>query len=92
MRFAIVMYMQNVITITSKGQTTLPANMRHKFGLGKAGGILQATFDDEKIAIIISRPTDATELSQRLSRYIKSNTRPLADVDSYYQANRTVKK
>lgn len=92
MRFDIVMHMQNVITITSKGQTTIPAGMRKKFGLSRSGGTLQATFDDKKIAIIISKPMSVSELSQRTSKSIKPGIKPLINVDDYYQNNRVVKK
>ena len=80
--------MKTTLTITSKGQTTIPAPIRHKLGLDKAGGILQMSFNEEKDELIITKPLDVDELSNKLSAYIKPGTVPLANVDAFYQANR----
>jgi len=80
--------MRDIITITSKGQTTLPAPMRRKLGLGKTGGVLRISFDEHKGELIISKPVSATALSERISQYIKPGTRPVVNVDEYYQASR----
>lgn len=82
------MSMKTTLTITSKGQTTIPAPIRRKFGLAKAGGVLQMNFDEDKDELIISRPLSVDELSKKLSGYIKSDTEPLTEVDAFYQANR----
>ena len=63
--------MRNTITITSKGQTTLPAPMRRKLGLDKNGGVLQVSFNERKGELIISKPVSVTELSAQISRHIK---------------------
>ncbi len=84
--------MNKFITITSKGQTTLPAAMRRKLGLGKTGGLLQATYNERKGQLIISKPENASELSERISAYIAPNTQPITNVDAYYQANRNREK
>ena len=88
MYFDIVMRMKDTITITSKGQTTIPAPIRNKLGLGKSGGVLRITFNESKEELIISKPLSIDALSSKISSYIKPNTQPLVDVDSYYQANR----
>lgn len=80
--------MKNTITITSKGQTTLPAAVRRKLGLDKAGGILRIDFNERKGELIISKPVSVTELSTRISRHIKQGTKPVHNVNEYYQANR----
>jgi len=80
--------MKNTITITSKGQTTLPAAVRRKLGLDKAGGILRINFDERKGELVISKPASITELSSKISRHIKPGTKPITDVNAYYQANR----
>jgi bifunctional DNA-binding transcriptional regulator/antitoxin component of YhaV-PrlF toxin-antitoxin module len=80
--------MRNTITITSKGQTTLPAPMRRKLGLDKNGGILQVSFNERKGELIISKPVSVAELSSQISQHIKPGTKPLTDADDYYQANR----
>lgn len=82
------MSMNKTITVTSKGQTTLPAPIRHKLGLDKSGGVLQISFNERKGELIIKKPVSINELSERLSRHIKPATKPVKDVDEYYQAHR----
>jgi len=82
------MSMNNTITITSKGQTTIPANIRHKLGIDKAGGILRINYDERNSELVISKPVNIIDLSERISRHIKPGTRPVTDADEYYQANR----
>ena len=82
------MNMESIITITSKGQTTLPVAMRRKLGLKQAGGKLQARFDEHRGELIISKPMSIAELSERVSRNIKPGAAPVADVDEYYQTHR----
>ena len=80
--------MNKTITITSKGQTTLPAAIRHKLGIDKSGGILQIIFDERKGELIIKKPVSVVELSERVSRHIKHGIKPVESVDEYYQQNR----
>ena len=80
--------MKNTITVTRKGQTTLPAVVRRKLGLGQAGGILKITFDEQRYELTISKPMSIEELSERTSRHIKPGTKPLLNIDSYYQKHR----
>ena len=82
------MNMKTTLTITSKGQTTIPAPVRHKLGLSKGGGILQMSFNEDKGELVISKPTSVDELSKKLSGYIKPGISPLIDADAFYQANR----
>ena len=82
------MNMNKLITVTSKGQTTLPAAIRHKLGIDKSGGVLQVTFNERRGELIIKKPVSVAELSERISRYIKPGTKPLESVDEYYQQNR----
>lgn len=82
--------MNKTITITSKGQTTLPAAIRHKLGIDKSGGVLQIDFNERRGELIIKKPVSVAELSERISRHIKPDTKPLKNVDQYYQENRKV--
>lgn len=86
------MYMKNTITITSKGQATIPASYRRKLGVGVNGGTLDIRFDESKGELVIAKPLNIDELSQKLSSYIKPETKPLLDVDAYYQKNREGRK
>lgn len=82
------MAMKTRLTVTSKGQTTIPAPIRHKLGLDKAGGVLEMNFNEDKDELVISKSVSIDELSDKLSRYIKPGTKPLLDIDAFYQANR----
>lgn len=77
-----------MLTVTSKGQTTIPAAIRRKLGIGNTGDMLQIRFNEDEHELIISRPLSIDELSNKLSAYIKPDTTPLADTHAFYQANR----
>lgn len=83
------MQMKTTLTVTSKGQTTIPAPIRRKLGLPRTGGVLQMSYDEDKDELIISKALSVDELSAKLSSYIKPGTVPLTDVDAFYQANRS---
>ena len=80
--------MKDTVTITSKGQTTIPAAVRRQLGLGKNGGVLQMTFNKDKDELIISKPLSIGELSDKISSFVKTGKKPLVDVDTFYQTNR----
>ena len=80
--------MKSIITVTRKGQTTLPAPLRRKLGLGVAGGKLHIRFNDQANELIVSRVATIEEISERLSRSIKPGTKPLLDVHEYYERHR----
>ncbi len=82
--------MQDTITITRKGQTTIPAAMRRELGVSGQGGVLNVRLNKAKNEIIISKPVSAAELAKKFSKYIKPGTKPLMDVDAYYQKYREV--
>lgn len=80
--------MKTILTITSKGQTTLPVAIRRKLGLTKDGGRLRVEFNENRGQAIISKPIDAGSLSDRFSKYIKPGAKPIIDVSGYYQKHR----
>lgn len=84
--------MKNTVTVTRKGQTTIPAPLRHKLGIGAKGGVLDIRFDESKGELVISKPLNVDELSRKLTSYIKPGTKPLDNIDSYYQTNREGRK
>jgi bifunctional DNA-binding transcriptional regulator/antitoxin component of YhaV-PrlF toxin-antitoxin module len=88
MTIYIVIYMNDTITITSKGQTTLPVSIRRKLGLDRSGGVLRINFNERKGELVISKPVSIAELSERVSRHIKPGTKPVKNVDEYYQKTR----
>lgn len=80
------MKMDFTITVTRKGQTTLPVAVRRRLGLADSGGVLRAHLDDDTGELIVTAPPSVEELSERISRHIKPGTRPLLDVDDFYQS------
>jgi bifunctional DNA-binding transcriptional regulator/antitoxin component of YhaV-PrlF toxin-antitoxin module len=91
MQFDIVMIMKTTLTITSKGQTTLPATIRKKLGIPQSGGTLHIAFDEHKGEAVITKPLGIEDLSRQISRHIKPGTKPLLSVDNYYQKHRDKK-
>jgi bifunctional DNA-binding transcriptional regulator/antitoxin component of YhaV-PrlF toxin-antitoxin module len=82
------MDMEVMITVTSKGQTTLPVAVRRRLGLPDSGGVLRAHLNEDTGELIITKPPSVNELSERVSRHIKPGTRPLLNVDDFYQSQR----
>ncbi|MEK7461105.1 MAG: AbrB/MazE/SpoVT family DNA-binding domain-containing protein [Patescibacteria group bacterium] len=80
--------MKETITITRKGQTTLPVIWRRKLGLGKMGGILRIRFNEPRDELVISKPIRAAKLAEQISRHIKQDTQPVKNVNDYYQRYR----
>ena len=76
--------MKNIITITNKGQTTLPVELRRRLGIPKNGGVLQVSFDEQSGKLIISAPTRPEDLAKKLSAYIKPGVEPITSVSDYY--------
>lgn len=84
----IVMSMKNTITITSKGQTTIPVAYRRKLGLAAHGGLLDVRFNEATGELVIAKPLNIDALSKKISGYVKPDIKPLTDVDGYYQQHR----
>lgn len=81
--------MKSIVTISSKGQFTLPAEVRRSMDL-KQGDRVEVSFDEDQQRIIITRVAAIADLSARVSSYAK-RSEPVTDVDAYYQAHRTGK-
>jgi AbrB family looped-hinge helix DNA binding protein len=78
--------MKAMVTLSSKGQFTLPAVMRARLGL-KQGDRLEASFDEESGAVRLQAVPNLETLSARVSSYTAARS-PVVDVDKYYQSNR----
>jgi AbrB family looped-hinge helix DNA binding protein len=85
------MHMKSTLTITSRGQTTLPADIRKELGIPRDGGKLDITYDEQRGQVILTKPLSIDELSDRLSMYVKPGTKPVLNVDDYYQEHRDLK-
>jgi len=78
--------MKVIVTLSSKGQFTLPAAIRATLGL-KQGDQLEVSVDESGRSLTVSPVPDLAELSARISSYAKRRI-PVTDVDAYYQENR----
>lgn len=74
--------------MTSKGQFTMPAAFRKKLGLDKKGAKAEVVYDESHDRLYISRTRDIEELSARISSFIKPGTKPVLNVDDFYQRHR----
>lgn len=75
------------ITLTSKGQVTLPAEVRRMLRL-KESAKLVVTIDPESRSITLSKPMSVDELAQLTHALPRKKTKPVMDVDAYYQKHR----
>lgn len=78
--------MKATVTMSSKGQLTLPASVRAVLGL-QQGDRLELSVDETNGLITIAPVIDIEELSARVSGYAMKRS-PVTDVDDYYQQNR----
>lgn len=79
--------MRSLLTLSSKGQLTLPAAFRKQLGL-RQGDRLEATVSEDGDRITIVRVGGIEELSSRISGYAVDRE-PVEHVDEYYQRHRT---
>jgi AbrB family looped-hinge helix DNA binding protein len=79
--------MRKTITMTSKGQVTLPAALRHKMGLND-GDKLLVRFEPKGKSVVLSRPMDIDQLSDYLSANIPPGTPPATNVHEIYEQGR----
>jgi bifunctional DNA-binding transcriptional regulator/antitoxin component of YhaV-PrlF toxin-antitoxin module len=84
-----VMGMDATLTVTSKGQTTLPVAIRRLLGLADTGGVLRAHLNEDTGELTLTKPPSLADLSERISRHIKPGTRPLLDVAGFYQSRQS---
>lgn len=90
MKYDKVMHMDTLITITSKGQTTIPVAVRRQLGIPASGGTLQISYDQLQDKAVISKPMTIEDLSEEISKKIKPGIKPVLNVDDYYQTHRRV--
>lgn len=72
------------ITMTSKGQITLPANVRRAMALHKRGDKLILDFSPAAQQVVLTKPVSFADIQARAKQYIKPGTTPLTDVDAFY--------
>lgn len=80
--------MKSTVTLSSKGQLTLPASVRALLGL-RQGDRLEVSVNEANGSITIAPVMDIEELTTLVSGYARKGS-PVTDVDDYYQQNRNV--
>ncbi len=77
--------MKTSITITSKGQVTLPAYVRRQMGVAD-GGVLQIDFNEHQQRLVVTKPVSFEDIQAEAARYVKPGTKPLKDASGFYNA------
>ena len=72
------------ITMTSKGQFTLPAGVRKALALKKRGDKLTLDFRPASNEVVLSKPVSFEAIQAKAPTYIKLGTTPLIDVAALY--------
>ncbi|SEN29826.1 AbrB/MazE/SpoVT family DNA-binding domain-containing protein [Cryobacterium luteum] len=78
--------MKAIVTLSSKGQLTLPAAVRKALRL-EQGDRLEISIDEADNTITIAPIANIETLSARISSYV-TVIEPVIDVDDYYQEHR----
>lgn len=79
--------MNKTITVTGKGQITLPISARKAMKI-RSGDKVILSYDAVGYSLKISKAPSLEELSGRLTSYIKPGTVPITDADAYFQKYR----
>lgn len=76
------------LTITSKGQTTIPAGLRKLLELNPKGDKLKLNFDPKTKKAEINKPMTIDEIQAMVQGFIKANGKkvePLLDAKAFYE-------
>lgn len=76
------------ITMTSKGQFTMPVEVREALGVSKKSNKLKLVFDTKTKKAEIERPVSFDSISAKGQSYIKSGVKPLLDPRKYYESRK----
>ena len=74
------------ITMTSKGQFTMPIDVREALGVSKTSNKLKLIFDAKTNKAAIERPMSFDEISKKAQSYVKPGVKPLLDPRSFYES------
>lgn len=85
--FARIPYMKT-ITITSKGQITIPASVRKAWGI-KGAGKVNVSFDKETRKMVLEQPMTVDQAISFFDSIPRKKVQPLTDVHEYYARERT---
>jgi bifunctional DNA-binding transcriptional regulator/antitoxin component of YhaV-PrlF toxin-antitoxin module len=72
------------VTLTSKGQLTLPAAVRRALGVDHKGSTLRLVYSPDTKQAKIQSTVDFDDIQSLSKRFIKPGIKPLADPSGYY--------
>lgn len=78
--------MSLTITMTSKGQITLPAQVRRAMALHTRGDKLMLDFSPASQQVVLSKPVSFADIQAKARQYMKPGTTPLMEADAFYNA------
>jgi bifunctional DNA-binding transcriptional regulator/antitoxin component of YhaV-PrlF toxin-antitoxin module len=73
------------ITMTSKGQFTMPTEVRRSLGLSDSVNKLKLVYNPETKQARIEKPMTFAEIRAIAQKYIKPGTKPLLDARKFYE-------
>lgn len=76
-----------MITLTSKGQVTLPVEARQVLGLVESTK-LTVTVDPSNRSITLTKPMTVDELAELTHALPRKKVKPVIDVSAYYKNHR----
>ena len=77
----------STVTLTSKGQLTLPVAIRQSLGLRESEK-LEVSINLEQQTITLRKPSRLEDLSAKYGKLIPKGAEPVTDASAYYQAHR----
>ncbi len=84
--------MKTTLTVTRKGQTTIPVELRRRLGISSQGGALVVEYDEASQTLIMKAVPDLRDIAKRFGKYIKPGTEPLINVSEWMIQNRRADK
>lgn len=76
------------ISITSKGQITIPSAVRKAWGISGSGKV-NVSFDRENSRMILEQPATVEQATRFFDSIPRKKVKPLVDVHEYYARERT---
>jgi len=73
------------ITVTSKGQFTMPIDVRRAFGITSKSRSLTLTYNPSTNQAKIEKPITFDQIQTIAKKYIKPGTSPLLDARKFYE-------
>ncbi len=79
------------ITMTSKGQFTMPVSVRKALGLNQYSNTLKLLYNPATKIAKIEKPLTIDEIKARARRHIKPGTPPLLDAHAFFDTREAKK-